>query len=156
MPTPGPVEPHRLLAVRRVDVDRPAGRLGRVRGLRTAGRRRLRGPRHDAHGGDQQDDDERAATDHSRSSSGYEFTISTFTAATRVLASDAIERAPTGTRQRPMIQTAPCQSSETAPSERRYACHSTGTIDCFFELQSLQAGTTVPRVDRPPAPLRAT
>src|SRR2546427_7080742 len=29
-----------------------------------------------SHGGDQQDDDERAATDHSRSSSGYEFTIS--------------------------------------------------------------------------------
>src|SRR2546428_1107341 len=143
---------HPPLDVRRVDVDGVAGRLGRVHNLRPAVLRGRGRPRRDAHHGDDPDD-ECAATDHSRSSSGFGFTISTFTTVTPVLASDAIEQAPRGTRHRPMIQTACCQSSETEPSEPRYSCHSTGTIDFFFELQSLQAGTTFARVDRPPRPI---
>src|SRR5439155_2688408 len=67
----------------------------------------------------------------------------------RALASDAIEPAVGGTRQRPIIQTPATdtdQSRDEAWSRSRYACHSTGTSEFFFELHSLQAGTTLPRV----------
>src|SRR5438046_10332078 len=88
------LELHQLLDVRRVDVDHTASRLGRIRGLRAEVLCRFRGPRHDAHCGNQQDDAERATTDHSRSSSGFGFPISTFTAVTPVLARHALHAAP--------------------------------------------------------------
>src|SRR5207302_11346828 len=39
-----------------------------------------------------------------------------------------------------------------ACSRSRYACHSSGTSAFLLVLHSLQAGTTLPRVDRPPRP----
>src|SRR3990167_3867896 len=101
-----------------------------------------------------------------------------------MLASDAIERAGHGERQRPMIQThetdtglsgregtahasrgsrgggrsprTSTQSPIDASSERRYSCHSIGTSECFFVLHDLHAGTTLPRLERPPRPSGTT
>src|SRR5206468_12623714 len=71
--------PHELLYVPRVDVDGVAGRLGRFHGLRTAVLRGFGAPRGEAQDRHEQGCDERGATDHSRSSSEFGFTISTFT-----------------------------------------------------------------------------
>lgn len=43
-------------------------------------------------------------------------------------------------------------SSARAPSESTYSRHSTGSIPFLRLLQSLQAGTTLPRTEVPPRP----
>ena len=114
-----------------------------ARATRAVRRRALAGRGREPRESDEQRDDGDVGLTHDVPPGGLGFTP--------MLASEVIEPAVRGARQRPMIQTARRQSSET-PSRRRCSSHSTGSSDFFLVLHALHAGTALPRVERPPRP----